>query len=141
MIGTIEGEVCNRNGCKGIIELMGTESSCSCHINPPCSHCTDAREYCPECDWSAKDEYEESQKSEPLPKKEPYPYLIRKIDDLDKTKIDWISKMHTHFSMIKEGVYPPGMSQEQVRKKVNGTFGGRFEYFNNGHFKFIAYTD
>jgi hypothetical protein len=30
---------------------------------------------------------------------------------------------------------------EDVRKEVDGTFGGRFEYFEDGKFKFIAYTD
>lgn len=30
---------------------------------------------------------------------------------------------------------------EEVSKVVNGTFGGRFEYFSDGKFKFIAYTD
>ena len=43
--------------------------------------------------------------------------------------------------MIKEGVYPEGMTKEQVREKVKGSFGGRFESFGNGKFKYIAYTD
>jgi len=43
--------------------------------------------------------------------------------------------------MIKEGVYPLHMSMEEVRQEVRGTFGGRFEYFKDGKFKYIAYTD
>jgi hypothetical protein len=43
--------------------------------------------------------------------------------------------------MIREGVYPDGTSQEQVRELVKGTFGGRFESFGGGKFRFIAYTD
>lgn len=60
---------------------------------------------------------------------------------LDPTKIDWYSKSHTNSSMIKEGVYPEGVTQQQVREAVSGTFGGRFEHFGNGRFKYIAYTD
>jgi len=60
---------------------------------------------------------------------------------LDPTKIDYRNYSHTHFSMIKEGVYPEGTTMEEVRKVVEGTFGGRFEYFGNGKFKYIAYTD
>ena len=60
---------------------------------------------------------------------------------LDNSKIDYRVKMHTHFSMIKEGVYPEGTSREEVESVVRGTFGGRFELFENGKFRYIAYTD
>jgi hypothetical protein len=43
--------------------------------------------------------------------------------------------------MIKEGVYPPTATMADVEKEVRGTFGGRFDYFNDGKFKYIAYTD
>lgn len=49
---------------------------------------------------------------------------------LDATKVDW-----------HKGVYPEGTGIEEVRKLVDGTFGGRFEHFGGGKFKFIAYTD
>ena len=60
---------------------------------------------------------------------------------LDASKVDWHSKPHTNSSMIKEGVYPEGLSSAEVEEKVRGTFGGRFEYFGKGKFKYIAYTD
>ena len=60
---------------------------------------------------------------------------------LDNTKIDYRNKMYSSSSMIKEGVYPEGTTKDEVRKVVNGTFGGRFESFGGGKFKFIAYTD
>ena len=60
---------------------------------------------------------------------------------LDNTKVSWRSKSHSSCSMIKEGVYPEGMTMGAVRKEVDGTFGGRFEQFGGGKFKFIAYTD
>jgi hypothetical protein len=54
-IGYEPGDVCNRNGCKGIIEEHEVEN-CSCHISPPCSQCTEDRTYCSECDYRGKDE-------------------------------------------------------------------------------------
>lgn len=139
ILGFGEGDVCNRDGCKGVIATHPSEN-CSCHISPPCFSCTSPRGFCPECDWQEADE----------------PPAVDVFNDrlvkrgtwidmgprpLDPTKLDWHSKPHSNSSMIKEGVYPPGMTSDEVRKAVNGTFGGRFEYFNNCKFKFIAYTD
>lgn len=42
---------------------------------------------------------------------------------------------------LEEGVYPEGATQTDVLAKVAGTFGGRFEYFRDGKFKYTAYTD
>lgn len=53
-VGINDGEFCNRNGCEGIIARTN-DGSCSCHINPPCSYCTDNNVYCPECDWCSED--------------------------------------------------------------------------------------
>lgn len=61
--------------------------------------------------------------------------------ELDPTKISWKSKPHSNSSMIKEGIYPEGTSRQEVEKEVAGTFGGRFEHFGDGKFKYIAYTD
>ena len=60
---------------------------------------------------------------------------------LDNTKIDYRIKAHTASSQICEGVYPEGTSIAEVENVVKGTFGGRFEYFRDGKFKYIAYTD
>lgn len=55
--GYLAGEICGRDGCEGIIVKGESEYGCSCHMGaPPCSSCTTPREYCPECDWRAKDE-------------------------------------------------------------------------------------
>lgn len=54
-VGEVEGEVCNRDSCTGVIELEDSEG-CSCHINPPCSCCVDRKHYCPVCDWYERDE-------------------------------------------------------------------------------------
>lgn len=137
--GVYEGEVCNRLHCRGIIDCHPVEN-CSCHICPPCGSCTAPRNYCPTCGWEEADD-------------EPFNDFIVNVDKatgvhrtwalrpLDPTKIDWHSKSRTHFSMIKEGVYPEGTTATEVLEKVRGTFGGRFEYFRDGKFKYIAYTD
>ena len=139
--GYEEGETCGRNGCTGIIRLFEVEN-CSCHINPPCGECTTPREYCPECDYQAKNDRVVND------------FVVNEIPGvaewkfweprkLDNTKIDYRTIPHTHFSMILEGVYPESMSPEDARKEIEkkGTFGGRFEQFGGGKFRFIAYTD
>jgi hypothetical protein len=73
----------------------------------------------------------------------PVPYIETRPRVLDQTKIDWVDRLHSSCSMIKEGVFPVGTDIKEVEKKVRGTFGGRFERFDeeNGRFKYIAYTD
>lgn len=133
-VGFTEGETCNRDGCKGLIEEHEKEG-CSCHICPPCSACTSPRGYCSECGWEERED--------PIPetKYKGKPWEPREPRKLDNSKIDWDAFMHTNSSMIKKGVYPEGTTMEEVRKAVNGTFGGRFNYFNAGKFEFVAYTD
>jgi len=139
--GDAEGEVCWRNGCRGVIALH-PHKGCSCHIHPPCADCSEPKEYCPDCDWQAVDDVHQLND-----------HIVKYVDrshgvaydlglrPLDPRKLDYHNKSHTNFSMIKEGVYPEGMTSAEVRARVNGTFGGRFEYFFGGRFKFIAYTD
>ncbi len=137
--GHCDGETCKRNGCTGIIDTYPAEN-CSCHISPPCFACTSPRNFCQECDWQEKDDQVINDFVVSVDKKtgvhkswEPRP--------LDPTKIDWRSLSHTNASMIKEGVYPSDATIDDVRKMVIGTFGGHFEHFGNGRFKYIAYTD
>lgn len=143
--GFCEGERCHRDGCQGVIEIEPVEN-CSCHISPPCSACTAPRAFCPECDWHEKDE--PGPDLAPTDKADVDHWAAWRVKQerlaslpLDNTKVSWRSKSHSSCSMIKEGVYPEGMTMEQVRKEVDGTFGGRFERFGGGAFKFIAYTD
>lgn len=138
--GYCKGEICNRNHCTGIIEER-ERKGCSCHINPPCSSCTEDVSYCPVCGWDSADEVVVINDYAVTQNKHTGVAKSWKLRDLDSSKLDYHSKSHTHFSMIKEGFYPEGMTQEEVREKVKGTFGGRFEFFGNGKFKFIAYTD
>ena len=138
-LGFEEGSRCNRRDCPGTIAISQAEN-CSCHISPPCGACTTPRAYCDTCGWQEKDDrvfndfvVNENPKTGVWRTWTPRP--------LDPTKLDWHSKSHTNSSMIKEGVYPDGMPREEVESRVKGTFGGRFEYFENGRFKYVAYTD
>lgn len=145
-VGYCEGDTCARSGCLGTIEMHPVKN-CSCHISPPCSACTEPRNYCPECDWEESEESAQITINDYVVKVDRQSGIYQSWEPrpLDNTKIDWHSRSHSNASMIKEGVYPDSgdvtADRETVRKAVDGTFGGRFEYFGKGKFKFIAYTD
>ena len=140
--GTCEGETCWRNGCQGVIAEHAVEN-CSCHINPPCGSCAKPREFCPVCDWIAEADVEPFNdhliKVNPADRGGAWEWW--KPRPLDPRKLDYRSSSHSNSSMIKEGVYPPEMTREEVEREVRGTFGGRFASFGDGKFKYIAYTD
>ncbi len=54
--GYFTGEVCNRNGCIGMIQEDPGDGGCRCHINPPCSYCSIDHHFCPECGWDGEQE-------------------------------------------------------------------------------------
>ncbi len=64
-----------------------------------------------------------------------------KFEFLDSTKIDYRTRPHTEDSMFIYGVYPEGTTKEEVEEKVKGSFGGRFGFFGNGRFEYVAYTE
>ena len=134
-IGIYDGEICNRNGCNGTIEEHPVEN-CSCHINPPCGQCTAPRNYCNKCDW------DESEDTIPISEYGGSIWKPQPPRELDPAKINWnVFSTGTSCTMIKRGTYPPGTTIGELRKEVNGTFGGRFNYMENGKFEFVAYTD
>jgi len=55
IVGYIDGQLCNRNGCSGVIEIKPSEN-CSCHLSPPCFACTEAPFWCPECGWQSNED-------------------------------------------------------------------------------------
>lgn len=117
------------------------EGSCTCHINPPCSACVNQILECDKCGFQPEEpEYKEVAVTPPS-----FGTYIAKIEykpkPLDNTKIDYRIKAHTASTQICEGVYPIGTSRTDVEKVVHGSFGGRFEYFGDGKFKYVAYTD
>ena len=134
-----EGDTCNRAGCKGVIDTHPVEG-CSCHISPPCNACTSQRNFCPVCGWEEIDD-EVINDYVVNVNRETGVYKSWELRPLDATKIDWHSFSHSSCSMIKRGVYPDGTTSADVRKLVDGTFGGMFNYFRDGKFEFVAYTD
>ena len=117
------------------LEYPGVEGCC-CHINPPCSACVNNVLTCPSCGWE-----DESPDHVYITVAPGLSMRENKPRPLDKTKIDYRIKMHSSCSQICEGVYPKGTTVSDVKKVVDGTFGGRFEQFGGGKFRFIAYTD
>lgn len=114
---------------------------CACHINPPCFACVDNQLVCDKCGFEPE---EPERKIVALTSPSAGVWIeemVYKPRPLDKSRIDYRTKMHTQSSQICEGVYPEGTTRDEVEKVVRGSFGGRFEYFGNGKFKYIAYTD
>lgn len=56
-------------------------------------------------------------------------------------QVTWKTMPHSNSSMLCEGTYPEGLDKQDLIPLVEGTFGGRFEHFGNGTFRYIAYTD
>jgi hypothetical protein len=137
-IGYVEGDICGRNGCAGVIAEHRPDN-CYCHIDPPCGACTAPRGYCPVCDWQ--------EKNDPLVVMEISTiYLLqgfveRRKRVLDPTKIDYRIEPHSNSSQLCIGVYPPGTTAAEVEARVKGTFGGGFKKFGDGKFEYVAYTD
>ena len=63
------------------------------------------------------------------------------LDQFDHAKITYRKYAHSSCSMRVIGVYPKDKNIKDVENEVQGTFGGRFIYFDKGLFEYIAYTD
>ena len=53
--GVEEGDTCFREWCQGKLAYVRNRS-CSCHINPPCSACVDAKLACTKCGFEPEEE-------------------------------------------------------------------------------------
>lgn len=144
-IGYEVGDVCARDGCDGIISERAKDGCCSCHISPPCGYCTEPAECCPKCGWRLVDDETSFNGFRVGPVKPNGSWTHYRPRPLDPTKIDYRIMSHTNSSQICEGVYPEtsdaAEDKSAVLARVKGTFGGRFEHFGAGKFKYIAYTD
>jgi hypothetical protein len=152
--GILKGEVCNRDGCTGIIDEHEKEGSCSCHINPPCGYCETDSAYCPSCGYEGREEQIQSY-SISKEQQESYNRQLKEWEDQRNAfytlyrsrepakELSMRTESHTHFSQKVVGVFPPGLDAGIIREKAKGTFGGRFTRFDSeiGRFEFIAYTD
>ena len=127
--GYNEGEVCNRDGCTGIIEKPKGEGSCSCHSSPPCSYCTDSRSVCPECGWDGREEQIEAENKDT----ELYLSTKRKASNTERTsdkeildaysggspldKMQWFVSKRWHSGYEATGWKPPNVTREDIIKK------------------------
>lgn len=134
-----EGDKCPECN-QGILHYPPVHN-CTCHISPPCSACTDRQLECDKCGYQPEEPDYKDLLVTPILNGIGISMREHKPQPLDNTKIDYRVKMHTGFSQICEGVYPIGTTMKEVEEKVRGSFGGRFEHFGNGKFKYIAYTD
>ena len=57
VLGIEEGDKCNRDKCEGKMEWERQDEygGCSCHINPPCSSCTNQILTCTKCGFEVDD--------------------------------------------------------------------------------------
>ena len=99
-----------------------------------------AREFCPVCHWERKNDQIINDYIVNIDPKTSY-YRNFELRPLNNKKIDYHIINNSSSSQICRGVYPEGTTREEVLKLVNGTFGGRFNYFDDGKFEYVAYTD
>lgn len=138
-LGTEEGEVCWRAGCRGVIALQPIVN-CSCHISAPCSACTSVKFHCPECEWVAPDlEINGFEIMKGATENAAWKSWTSRA--LDPRRIDYHIDCHTNASQLCHGVYPEGTTRAEVEVQCKGTFGGQFEQFGGGKFRYVAYTD
>lgn len=154
--GVCEDDTCGRAlnpgfRCRGTMIKVDGEG-CRCHINPPCSSCVDAIYYCSQCGFETEPPY-----YDPAPLTPAQEAYYRDLWEKQvKSGADWIEYMHSREPVTEfrarsyshsnasqriEGRYPPNMTQAEVLKRVEGTFGGRFTRFGYGFFEYIAATD
>lgn len=152
--GYSSGEICNRDGCKAIIQEYDKEGCCYCHINPPCSYCTTSSSYCDSCKWDGKEEQDECIETYVKSNEESSSLEFERYNEKDKlfdkaysglipaNALEIRRYSHTNFTMMVKGVFPNGTeTPDTILPKIRGTFGGRFTKFNEYRFEYIAYTD
>jgi len=138
--GLVQDDVCNREGCKGVMHEQDNDTSCSCHICPPCSHCVDMIFECDECGTEAE---------EPEPAKTAFKFKPIKVKttherfaELEDDKFGYITIPGKYYSMEYKGKYPKGMLPSDITGKFNICFGYKWiSSPSNGKFHLKVYTD
>jgi hypothetical protein len=98
-----EGSKCPTQGCTGVLRFRPVKD-CSCHIRPPCSHCTDNPPCCPVCEWTSGDPIEPVQPG-------PRHYVLRVGDTVEGPNGDCIRCVE------------PGFEQGHYALKAGDTVG------------------
>ena len=140
-----EGDKCKIEGCVGIIEVKDRDVCCSCHINPPCSYCTDISYMCGECGEEPEDAFKESIKEQ---KNNGWAFenLIKsdseRFNELEGSKISWIdiTPNDNYYFSVKRGKYPEGTTAKQILENFSLCFGYSYLNMGNGEFTIKYYT-
>lgn len=141
--GYEEGEICNRGGCAGLIEI-NDEGCCSCHISPPCSYCVDDKHFCPECGWSGREEqHYVSPVLYALPPLYEYRSPTERFNALKGDKVEWvdITPKENYYFMVEKGKYPEGTTREEILSHFDVCFGYAYLHMSEGVFEIKYYTD
>lgn len=117
------------------------DSCCSCHINPPCSYCTDLIEYCTDCG----EEIEQECNITNSYNKDHTRFFDRKFTPV-KCGNGFITGYQcdgrSGSTMVFEGTYIGDVTNTNLLEYFGtGTFGHRFGYCGGGNFKFTKITD
>lgn len=145
-VGLIEGDICNRNGCKGKMVEKDDGGCCSCHINPPCSYCVNKEYYCSECGEEVGPPEDKGSSSLPT-NNDPSPWWRVKspkerFDELPEGKFGYVTIAGKYYWMEYWGKYPEGMGVSDIVSKFNTCFGYKWIKFpEGGVFHIKVYTD
>lgn len=115
-IGYVKGEICNRDGCDGIIDEHILDGGCSCHINPPCGYCTEPKSFCVKCGWDDKEEQAESQQKQTVV---PVLQLIQHSFDHEKYYNEDDGKLYDvnkYFDDVFDGKITTGKTLGEARR-------------------------
>lgn len=114
--------------CGGELEsYIDDEASCSCHINPPCSKCTDERMVCVEC---GEIDYPETT---PYVKSDYTPPIYYPKCDID-SGIDYTKESNGGWHIVT-GTNRKGMELEEIKNKL-----GKFDKYHMFQFKYFTST-
>jgi len=139
----ILGEKCGRDGCGGLMVEVDDDSSCSCHINPPCSHCVDMEYECDTCGYLVeKPDHSKASNWATIKPKYIQKSDIQLYKELKDGVFGYVTIYGEYYWMEAKGKYPAGMKSSEILSKFNTCFGYKWlKIPNNGEFHLKYYTD
>ena len=143
--GLTSGDVCNRDSCKGLMIEQDKDTCCSCHINPPCSHCVDMIYECDECGSETEPPSLESTSTTRVNTDSPWMRIKTPqevFNGLPDDVFGYITIPGAYYWMEYKGKYPESMGSADIVEKFNTCFGYKWiKEPGNGVFHIKVYTD
>mgnify|MGYP001176802239 FL=1 len=145
--GFLEGDVCNRLGCSGVIEVQEKEGCCNCHINAPCSYCTTQTEYCPKCGWSAEEEqhsYEDECRQQYSTTHNAYKTDRERFNELPDNEFGYIHMVSGSSSITFLKGKHNGLTREEIFRRVGCADKysmARMEMYDDKEFELTYFND